>query len=287
MTEKFQILLCTNGDEASQPALAYGIWLAELLQASVHLLGIVENPQAKPALEALLEEIAGRLEEKKIPVRREIDSGRGSVVIARHTEPEIYLTVVGRLGRPAWRRFVQGRSFRRLLRQVESPILYVPEGEIPLKHLLICMGGLGYAEGVVRLGAHLAQASGARVTVLHVVEPASLEYPTAREVQDHKEKILDSDTPQARNLKTALNTLVAAGLQVDLKVRYGNIVHEILQEVREGDYTMVGLGSPYSAQSLRHLFLPNVTAEVAEALNLPVLTVRYGHDLLEEGDRKD
>jgi nucleotide-binding universal stress UspA family protein len=51
-------------------------------------------------------------------------------------------------------------------------------------------------------------------------------------------------------------------------------VHEILDEVRQGKYDLLGMGSPYSAHSLRHLYMPNVTAEVAEGVLLPVLAVR-------------
>ncbi|MEW6566753.1 MAG: hypothetical protein AB1449_01015, partial [Chloroflexota bacterium] len=45
--------------------------------------------------------------------------------------------------------------------------------------------------------------------------------------------------------------------------------------LRAGEYDLVGLGSPYSSHTLRHLFMPNVTAEVAEAAHCPVLSARY------------
>jgi nucleotide-binding universal stress UspA family protein len=69
-----------------------------------------------------------------------------------------------------------------------------------------------------------------------------------------------------------------AGFQPEFKVRHGDVVHQIIDEVRKGDYDLVGMGSAYSAHSLRHLYTPNVTAEVAEELEIPILTVRQAYD---------
>jgi nucleotide-binding universal stress UspA family protein len=277
--QPISLLVCTNGNPTTRPALEYGVWLAGLLHSPVVILGIIESPYEQQAVEKLVDETAKKLAEIGVPYQVQIDRGRGSIVISRYAKAGDYLTVVGPLGRPAWRRIVQGRSFRRLLERVENPILYVPKARIPLKSLLLSMGGLGYAEGVEHLALNLAKAAKARITILHVVEPITLDYPVAREIHDHWQNILDTDTPQGHNLRAALDNLRQAGLEATVKIRHGSIVHEIFEEVDSGDYDLIGLGSPYSVQSLRHLYMPNVTAEVAEAVERPVLTVRAGHDL--------
>ncbi len=53
------------------------------------------------------------------------------------------------------------------------------------------------------------------------------------------------------------------------------MIEEILGELEEGDYDLVCMGSQHSAQGLRQLYAPNVTAEVAEVIGCPVLTVRH------------
>jgi nucleotide-binding universal stress UspA family protein len=275
------LLLCTNGDEDSRPVLEYGVWMAGLLKTSVVLLGVIEERNEKINVERLLNETSDALQKAKIPYEVRIDNGRGSVVIARHAHAGNYLTVVGRMGRPAWQRVVQGRSFRRILERVATPILYVPEARLRLKRMLICLGGLGYAASMEHLGLYLARASKAHVTLLHVVEPITLDYPTAREVQNHWLDILNTDTPQGRNLGEAMEEVRKAGLEAEFKVRHGSIVHEIVEEARQGDYDLVGMGSAYSAHSLRHLYMPNVTAEVAETLECPIFTVRLGYELME------
>jgi len=92
---------------------------------------------------------------------------------------------------------------------------------------------------------------------------------------------METDTPQGQNLSQALAFAQRTGLRVEFKVCRGNIVYQILEEARQGSYDLIGMGSPYSARSLRHLYMPNVTAEVAESLECPILTVRQGHGVFE------
>jgi nucleotide-binding universal stress UspA family protein len=276
MTEPaWRMLLCTNGADESLPALEYGVWLGKTLQAHVTLLGIVEPGGDQDALEAQLAHSSGLLEESQVlhAVRR--TSGPFGETLAQAARAHADLVVLGPLGRPALRRWVRGRSLRRIMAAVEAPILYTRTGPRPIRHILVCLGGLGYAFEVESLSLRLAGAVGARLTLLHVAEPVSFEYPTARKVQDRWPQILETDTPQGRNLRLALAEAERAGVETTFHVRQGSVVHEILEEIDHLGVDLVAMGSPFSAQGLRHLYLPNVTAEVAEAISLPVLTARH------------
>jgi nucleotide-binding universal stress UspA family protein len=122
----------------------------------------------------------------------------------------------------------------------------------------------------------IAKAAQAELCLLHVVEPVTLDYPLAREVQDHWKDIIATDTVVGRNLRRSMEAAEKTGCTVGFEVRQGNILHEIVHEARDGDFDLIGMGSAYSAHALRHLYLPNITAEVAEALECPVLTARFG-----------
>ena len=276
------LLLCTNGNEETRPALESGVWLASVMKAPIKLLGIVEVPQEESQVSSMLEFTRTLMDEAGISYEIVRDSGRGSVVIARHACDETYLTVIGPLGRPTWRRMVQGRSFRRVLDRVCSPVLYVRCEMVRLKNILVCLGGLEYSGAVEDLCLYLASFTQASLTLLHIVEPVTLQYPVSVKIQDHWQHILETDTPQGENLRKAMNSAQSTGLPVQFRVRHGNTIHEIIEEVKSGGYDLVGMGSPYSSHSLRHLYLPNVTAEVAEGIECPVLAVRQGHDLLAE-----
>lgn len=274
------LLLCTNGSQTTQPALEYGVWLAKLLHLPVRLLGLLESPEHKQQINAWLDVIVLKLKEEGIDFGISIETGAAEQLIAAQTAAGNYFTVVGPFGRPAWQRVIKGRSIRRILENVETPIFYVRASRMKMERILVCTGGLDLAAGVERLCYYLARHSGACITLLHVIEPVTLQYPLAQQVYAHRKGLIDSDTPQGRNLRMAMQEGRAAGLEVEYKIRQGNVIHEIVEEARAGDYDLVGMGSHYSAHSLRHLYLPNVSAEVAEALACPIVIVRQGHELI-------
>jgi nucleotide-binding universal stress UspA family protein len=78
-----------------------------------------------------------------------------------------------------------------------------------------------------------------------------------------------------RSLRKALELAKQAGLNAKVVAREGHIVEQILAEIKEGEYDIVCMGSSYSAHSMRQLYTPNVTAEVAEAAHCPVMTARF------------
>ncbi len=277
--DAIQLLLCTNGHLATRPSLEMGLRLASALGARVTLLGILEKETARKALETSLAETTASLRQEGLEHQVFRERGQVAEIIGQYVQRDRFLTVAGPMGRSPLRRAIHGRTFRRLLAVVESPILYVPVLRWPVQRLLVCLGGLGYATGIEHLSLSLAKILKAQVTVMHVVEPMTLDYPTSRQVHDHWQEILKTDTPQGKNLRQAMQELEAAGITAEFHVRRGNIIHEVMDEIKNQSYQMVGMGSQYSTHSLRHLYLPNVTAEVAESANCPILTARPGLDL--------
>lgn len=268
------LLICTNGSALTRPALEYGVWISELLSARTTLLGIVERPEDRADVEGLVGHAAKQLRDRGLEFQTRFESGNSRRVITEITRTGSYISVVGPLGRPALKRFVQGRSFRRLMANIATPIVYVPRVRLPLRKALLCMGGLEPISGVERLAVLLCQKAQAEITLLHVVEPVTLDYPTARQVRNHWESIMDTDTPHGRNLKLALKEIKDGGVKAEFKVRHGNPVREIMDEIHNAAYDLVAMGSAYRAHGLRRLYLPNVTAEVAESIDRPVITAR-------------
>ncbi|MGW8225805.1 MAG: universal stress protein, partial [Anaerolineales bacterium] len=211
-----------------------------------------------------------------------IEEGDVREVICRLADPKQNLVVIGPLGNPRWRRWLRGRNYRHILEDISTSLIYVPAAQNKIEHILVCMGGLGYAHSVEQWALYLARHTHARLTILHILEKIYYEYPTATQIQAHGEEILNTDTPHARNLRLAIQKTQTAGIPADLKIRQGDIIHEILSEINAGDYDLIAMGNQGSARSLRRLFTPNVTAEVAEAINIPVLTAQSGQELIFE-----
>ena len=278
---KPEILVATNGFEKTWPGIEYAAWLGKLMRVPVTLIGIIEEKQRPNIDEEAhpLDDIFSRavvlFKEKKLKYRLEILEGHAEDVIPKKAKEKDFLTILTPLGRPPLRRLLLRRSFHQLMADIEGPILYVPSACIPPNHLLICLGGLGYGIPAENLGLEIAARVKAPVTLLHVVPPIEKDYPEARAVRENWDHITDTDTLLGNTLRKGLIRARKANSKTELKLRQGNVIEEILAELKEGNYDLVCMGSLYSAHGLRQLYAPNVTAEVAEVIGCPVLTVRY------------
>jgi nucleotide-binding universal stress UspA family protein len=210
-----------------------------------------------------------------VDYKLEVQNGNAEEIIPRKAKQGDYIIVLGPLGRPQFRRMLTGRSIRHLMEEIEQPILYVPESKLPLKKILICIGGLGYEVTAENIAMQMAMKSRAEITLLHIVSPFDLDYPTTRTVNKNWQHLAETDTPIGRSLRQALEIAKNDGLTANVKARQGNVVEEIMAEVKEGNYDLLCMGSIYSTNALRQLYAPNVTAEIAEGGLCPVLSARY------------
>ena len=275
------ILIFTNGRATTLPAIEYGAWLGASLRTPVRLVGLDEDPspsqidEATYPLERIFAEAVEAFKKAGVAYRLEVQQGHAEEVIPRRVKGLDALVVLGPLGRPPLKRLLSGRSFRHIMEQVAAPILYAPKTRLPLKHMLVCLGGLGYEVTAENIALQLAQAAQAEVTLLTVVPPIDLDYPEARHVSENWEHLADTNTLTGKSLRQGLETARAAELQASVKVRNGNVLEEILAEVEQGNYDLLCMGSPYSSHALRQYYTPNITAEIAETDLVPVLTARF------------
>jgi nucleotide-binding universal stress UspA family protein len=276
-----EILVATNGYKRTWPGIEYSAWLGSVMCVPVTLIGIIEQKQRPNIDEEIhpLEDMFSRavalFQKNDLEYHLEVREGHAEEVIPRKARERDFLTVITPLGRPPLRRLLLGRSFHQLMADITRPILYVPSACIPPKHIIICLGGLSYGIAAEDLGLDIASRLKVPVTLLHVVPPIGLDYPESRAILNNMDNLAETDTLLGRTLRQALSKAQHAGLTTDLKVRQGNVIEEILAEVKGGDYDLVCMGSPYSGHGLRQFYAPNVTAEVAEAIGCPVLTVRF------------
>ncbi len=273
---EYSLLVCTNGAPDGLPALEYGAWLAGQLRLPVTLLGIVENPSAEEAVKEALRQTQARLEAAGIEHTTRLCSGNAQEVICAETAAEKHLGVIGPLGRPRWRRLLRGRSVRWMMPHLHMPFIYVLAAHCRLERILLCTGALEYAVSAECWAQNLAQRMGAALTILHVAGAVYYHYPTADKLGTHWQDLLETDIPQARHLRALLEQAQARGIETRLRLRQGALVHEIVAEARAGQYDLLVMGSKHSSRSLRRQYLPDVTAEVMETLQLPVLVVRAG-----------
>jgi len=222
----------------------------------------------------MFERAVSLFKEKGVAYSLEVQNGDAETVISKKANSGKFITVLSPLGRPQFRRWLVGRSIRYFMESISNPILYVPEARLPLNKLLICLGGLGYAVDAEKISLQVAMQSHAAVTLLHIIPPVDLDYPSSRTASEHWRDLINTDTVFGRNLRKAVEAVEAAGLTPQVEVRRGYVVEEIVAEMKAGNYDLLCMGSPYGGNALRQLYAPNVTADIAEAANCPVLIAR-------------
>jgi len=277
---KSELLIATNGYKGTWDAVEYGASLAGIMRMKITLLGVTEelNPAAiddHHPLEDIFEDAVSLFKEKGLEYSLEVQNGEAEQVVPEKANHGDFITVVSPLGRPPIKRWLTGRSIRPLMEKIQGPILYVPQVRLPVKKMLVSIGGLGYAESTESLALQIAKACGAEVAVLHVVPPTDLDYPTTRGIRDHLDDLVETDTLSGRSLRKALELAREAGVNAKAVTREGNVVEQIVAEIKLGNYDMICMGSPYSAHSLRQYYTPNVTGEIADVVHCPLLTARF------------
>ena len=268
------IILVTNGHPATKPSLEFGIYLAASLKLPIRLLAVQESSDHEHPVEEAVTEMQTKMESSGIPFEVVNLTGNVEDLVKEKSQNSCEMIILGPLGRPFIYQFIHGHSFRRFMEDLEVPILYVSDYQLPVNKILVCMGGLGYAQEVLEKAIHLAKPIGASITILHVVENISLDYPLAHEVHDHWKDLMTTDTPQGRNLRKAMSELQEMNIENELILRHGNIISEIIEEINSGKYGLICMGSMFSSKSIRHFALPNITAEIAETVKYPILSVR-------------
>ena len=273
------VLIITNGSKESLPAIEEGAWLAKTLGLKITLLGLAErqNPAAiddTHPLEAVFEKAIALFQAQGAAYRLEVRNGSAEKVVPQEAQQNDSIVVMGPLGRPQIQRFLAGRSIRHFIEEVEQPILYVPNAMVPVKRVVISVGGLGYDVNAEHLASQIALKSGAEAVLLHIVPPIDLNYPTAQTVSRNWQHLTETDTPVGRSLRQSLENMKAIGVSAVVKVRQGNVVEEILEECRQGT-DLLCMGSSYSVHSLRQMYSTNVTAEIMDSAHCPVLTARF------------
>ncbi|MBT3190408.1 MAG: universal stress protein [Anaerolineae bacterium] len=270
---KNKILLVTNGCRNSWATVQYAAGMAETMKMPLTLLGVVEKFDAEHPVEETFSRAVTLFQEKNLVYNLQIVNGDTEDVLAELDWDENTYLFVGPLGRSQFRHWLVGRSLRKILENVPSPIFYTREARLPIKKILICFGGLEYTGRAEEIGLEIGKRAGAEVKFLHVIPPVESDHLPMQEIKEDSEESLDENP--ARTLKNAQKHAKKQGIKPNVIVRQGNIVQQILAELDAQRYDLICMGSSFSdPNNLRRLYVPNVTAEIAEAVNCPVLTAR-------------
>ena len=184
------------------------------------------------------------------------------------------LVVMGTHGRSGFERLLLGSVTEKILRKAPCPVLTVPAqntaaAPVPLTRVLCAIDFSPASRRALTLAQSLAGESGAKLCVMHVLEPVSVFEPVAsggpaasadvrREARYRLERLIDSDT---RAFTDVVEVVVA-----------GKPYQEILRVAGEQHADLIVIGAHGGARGLPAF--GSTTSHIVRTAQCPVLTVR-------------
>jgi nucleotide-binding universal stress UspA family protein len=271
---EMKLLICSEGSEQADRAIKLGAALAAGCQAEVTLLGIVEAPGENKTILDALKRAQSLLEDKKIHAELITKAGNPiEEIIKRTAETQYDLVIIGAVRKETQGAFWLSSKSYKIIKEIKPPVLLAVGQSTTIKRLLICSGGKRYIDAAVRLGGTIARGVGAAVSILHVMpEPPAL-FAHLPKMEEDTALLLRSHTELGNNLRHAKETLESMNVQVEVRLRHGQVLEEILRELRLGEYDLVVTGSALS-RSLRTYVLGDISREIVNRASCAVLIVR-------------
>jgi len=269
-----KILICHDGSEAAERALRLGGTLATACQAQVTLLGIIEAPGETDTILDSLKRGLALLTQGSVRGELITRSGQPIEEIVRQTAESSYdLVVIGAARKETSGRFWMSSKSYKIIKEIKPPVLLVAGKVSSIKRVLVCSGGKTYIESALPLAGQIARAFGAVVVLLHVQPepPGILARLPGMELD--VQGLLMSSSELGVNLRHAKEMLEAMGVKVEVRLRDGAVIPEILQELEQGEYELVVSGSALS-RNLKTYVLGDITREIVNRARCAVLVVR-------------
>jgi nucleotide-binding universal stress UspA family protein len=166
---------------------------------------------------------------------------------------------------------------REILPKMPCCVLIAKNPKPEIRKILMLTGGLRVSESMINIGARLASALQAKVTLMHVAANVPSMYTGLETIEETLEEMLQTDTPIAKHLRACARVLDRCNVPSELKLKHGEPVYEIVREVDREDYDFVIIGATGASTSLKEMFFRNVTKEVIDMVGIPILVVNQRH----------
>ncbi|ELZ31472.1 universal stress protein UspA-like protein [Halogeometricum pallidum JCM 14848] len=285
------ILVPTDGSEHAGRAAEHAGYLAGLFDATVHLLSVADVQAAAGAFGAggVDETYISRLEaegeraveaaadavEGADAVQTAVVRGRPDEAILDYAgENGIDLVVMGTHGRTGLTRYVAGSVSERVLRLSDVPVLTVRavdgRGTDGYEEVLVPTDGSEYAELAVGHGLAVAEATGARVHAVNVVDLGSMTMGAPYTFPDDVIARIEADGETAT--EEVASRARERGLEAVTDVRRGSAARTLLDYVDREDIDLVAMGTAGRTGLDRYL-LGSTTEELVRRSDAPVLAV--------------
>ncbi len=270
------LLIAIEGDEHSEQTVRRGVQLAGQVSGKVTVLTIADHEGDRPLADAILARALSWLGSAATEVTSKVVVGETAAGILAEAEAGRYdLLIIGMRPSHSFLKRLQGLVSEQVMAHAPCPVLIVKGETRPIHNILVCSSGAAGYEGPSRAMVDLAHLFGDdAVTLLHVMSQISAT-PDTRDgwqLQADAGELIEGATREGRLLEERAATLRQAGYRVQVKVRHGLVVDEILDEACSGDHELLVIGAHGATGWRRHL-LDDVARQIVNKVDTLVLVV--------------
>jgi nucleotide-binding universal stress UspA family protein len=260
------------------PGIFLGGLIARHLDMKITLLHVAPKTQQKDQElkegEAILkkaqEHLAGLVVETRVRRGRVAQKILAEVQEKQH---DMVVITASRIGGYPLRISVN----REILPKMPCCVIVAKNPKPEINKILILTGGLQISESMIKIGARLASALEAKVTLMHVAANVPSMYTGLDSIEETLEGLLKTNTPVAIHLRRCAKMLAKFNVPSELKLKHGEPVYEIIREIDSEDYDLVILGASGVTSGLKEWFLGNVTKDIIDLVAMPVMVVNQAH----------
>lgn len=274
-----KILICSDGSNQAENAVRFGGLIAEATQASTTILGITEKTGEEDKIFDSLRRSQQLLKDRNVNAELIIKAGEPIEEIVRRTEETAYdLVVIGATRKGTRGPFLMSAKAYKIIKAVAPPVLVVIGNRERLNRLLICSGGEKYIDKAVEFAGEIARAAGASITLFHVMAEPPAVFSDLIKMEEDVNLLLHSNSGLGENLRREKEVLDRMGVVSEVRLRHGLVISEVFKEVTRGNYDLVVTGSSPVGGTLRTYIMGNITREIVNRSECPVLVVRGGEE---------
>jgi nucleotide-binding universal stress UspA family protein len=248
-------------------------------QAEVTILAITEKSGEEDAVFESLRRAQQMLKEHGVNAEVITKAGESIDEIVKRTDETSYdLVVIGAVRKGTRGPFLMSAKAYKIIKAVAPPVLVVIGDRETIKRILVCSGGEKYIDRAVQFSGAIARAAGASVTLFHVMAEPPAVYTDLIKMEEDVNLLLHSSSGLGENLRREKESLEGMGVTAEVRLRHGLVISEVFKEIRRGDYDLVVTGSSPEGGNLRSYIMGNITREIVNRAECPVLVVRGGEE---------
>ncbi len=272
-----KILICSDGTPSAQTAIDLVGVFAGPLTGEITLLGIAEKSEDEQPLRDALHVQEQSLRQRGVTPDIVVQFGEPVLQIVQQTSKTKYdLVVIGARWTGAVGHYWRSKRTYEVIKAIQPPVLVAIGERKELKRFVVCTGGKEFIEQAVKFTGQLAAAVGASVTLLHVMAEPPAMYADLVRMEENVDQLLQSSSELGTNLRRQKRELDRLGVPAEVHLRHGIVIDQVFEEARNGNYDLIVTGTSQARGLFRHYIMGDLTRDILNRSNVPVLVARAG-----------